>query len=99
MVAGAVATIALGSVIMRRRLPPEPLPLADPFEVPVQLENAWGIYPAAGDFDGDGRVDLLVGGPKGRMQVHRNVGTVDHPKFVPPVWLDELCPNGRIPTG
>jgi hypothetical protein len=67
--------------------------------LPVVLERAWGIYPALGDLDGDGRVDLLVGGDKGRMQFHRNVGTASCPEFAPPVWFDELCPNGRIPTG
>ncbi len=33
------------------------------------------------------------------MQFHRNVGTAIRPEFAPPVWFDELCPNGRIPTG
>jgi hypothetical protein len=81
---------------------PEPPPLAEPFEVPVPLvpvESNWRIFPALGDLDDDGRPDLLVGGGKGRMRFHRNIGTSSRPEFAPPVWFDELCPNGRIPTG
>jgi hypothetical protein len=81
---------------------PEPPPLGEPLDVPVPLvlrEAVWGIYPALGDIDGDGRADLLVGGGKGRMQFFRNVGAATRPEFAPPAWFDELCPNGRIPTG
>ena len=81
---------------------PEPPPLAEPFEVTVPLvpvESNWRIFPAIGDLDCDGRPDLLVGGAKGRMRFHRNIGTSSRPEFAPPVWFDELCPNGRIPTG
>jgi hypothetical protein len=84
------------------RYHPEPAPLAEPVEVPVPLvahESYWGIFPALGDLDDDGRPDLLVGGGKGRMRFHRNVGASSRPAFAPPVWFDELCPNGRIPTG
>jgi hypothetical protein len=75
--------------------------LDDPFDVPVVHERAWGVYPALGDLDGDGRADLLVGDNKGRMQFYRNVnvGTAVRAEFAPPVWFDDLCPNGRIPTG
>ena len=71
-------------------------------ELPVRLvprETGWGIYPATGDLDGDGRADLPIGGSNGRMQFRRNISTTERPAFAPPVWFDELCPNGRIPVG
>jgi hypothetical protein len=43
MAAGAIAAMALGSEILRRRFRPEPPPLGESFEVlPVVLERAWG---------------------------------------------------------
>ena len=44
-----------------------------------------GSHPVltAGDWDGDGRTDLLVGNAEGRMMIHRNVGTDGSPRFMP----------------
>ena len=46
-----------------------------------------GSHPtvAPGDWDGDGRTDLLLGNAEGRMMLHRNVGTNDRPSFMPGV--------------
>ena len=80
----------------------QPPLLSEPVDVPIPLvpgKSDWQICPALGDLDGDGRPDWLVGGGKGRMRFHRNLGTASRPEFAPPVWFDELCPDGRIPTG
>lgn len=62
------------------------------FEQPVAVgEEGGAMYggshpvPTAGDWDGDGRVDLLLGNAEGRLMLHRNVGTDASPAFVPGV--------------
>jgi hypothetical protein len=81
---------------------PETPPLGSPIEIPVVVssnDKHWSLYPALGDLDGDGRVDLLIGRSKGRMQWYRNVGGGARPQYAAPVWFDDICPNGRIPIG
>jgi FG-GAP repeat len=99
MVAGAIVTITVGPETVQRRFRGEPPSLGGPVDLPALIEPAREIYPALGDLDGDGRADLLVGDGMGRMEYHRNVGTVARLELAPPIWFDELCPDGRIPTG
>jgi hypothetical protein len=68
-------------------------------------------YPWFGDFDGDGKPDLLVGqhtypagikkanGAGGRLRIYRNIGEKGSPRFGEPVWFDDQVPTARIPGG
>ena len=85
-----------------------------PIDVPldkngrIEHDNA---FPWFGDFDGDGRPDLLVGqhthpggrekagGHGGRLRIYRNLGDRGAPRFGEPGWFDERVPTGRIPNG
>jgi hypothetical protein len=59
------------------------------------------LFPFVGDFDGDGRPDLLLGtrDREGRLLVYRNVGSKTSPRLGAPQWFDDTVPTGRIPTG
>lgn len=56
------------------------------------------LYPHYADFDGDGRIDQVVG-VDDRLRVYRNQGTNGKPEYAKPAWLDEVEPSARIPAG
>jgi hypothetical protein len=57
------------------------------------------LFPTFGDFDGDGKIDMLVGTDEGRLLVYLNRGTNKAPEYAKPIWFDEVVKNGRIPGG
>jgi hypothetical protein len=83
--------------------------LAKPVPVEVDgkplVRDRGGLYPFVGDFDGDGRLALLLGYggggicDEGRLLVYRNVGTKSNPRLGAPQWFDDILPTGRIPGG
>lgn len=90
--------------------PSRPEPIASPqgvsrpaeFDPPELLldgsEFAAGLHPHYADFDGDGKVDQLVG-VGNRLLVYRNEGTSARPVYANPTWFDAAVPSAVIPDG
>jgi hypothetical protein len=65
---------------------------------PLIVED-YAAFPALGDLDGDGRMDLLLGDPRGSLKVYRNAGGPGRLRLTAPVRFGESCDDERIPTG
>jgi hypothetical protein len=99
--------------------------LAPPFAVTVNgtaidapTDGKGGVLydnglPWVGDFDGNGKLALLIGhrdyrfpapgrakeGRPGRLRIYRNLADRGPPRLAEPIWFDDLVPTGRIPQG
>lgn len=74
------AGLALAAAAQAQELAPPVRLLAD--GVPIDTgENVAHAGPLYADFDGDGTLDLLVGNFRGTIQLYKNVGAADAPRF------------------
>ena len=62
-------------------------------------------FPWVGDFDGDGKPDLLVGQGRrgqadgGHLRVYRNLGGKAEPRLAEPIWFHDQVSTGVLPGG
>src|SRR5262245_10725395 len=73
--------------------------------VPIDRADDSHSSPWFGDFDGDGKLDLLVGqGHRGKsdggyLRIYRNLGGKAEPRLAEPVWFHDQVPTGLTPIG
>jgi hypothetical protein len=93
---------ALAFIVIGAALDPAPSGTPDAprgFETPeVILDGSqYGqLHPTFADFDGDGKIDLLVGNWQGRLLVFRNTGTNARPMYAKPTWFDVTAPSANL---
>jgi hypothetical protein len=79
-----------------------PIDRADNNDFDLGNDNS---FPWVGDFDGDGKLDLLVGqGHRGKndgghLRIYRNLGGKAEPRLAGPIWFHDKVPTGVTPIG
>ena len=67
---------------------------------PLDVEGVGYATPFVGDFDGDGKRDLLVGQfSGGKLRIYNNEGTEKKPKFSGFEWFKADAETGSVPAG
>jgi hypothetical protein len=68
---------------------------------PLDVGGIGYAAPFVGDFNMDGRRDLLVGQfTEGKLRIFLNQGTNEAPKFRKDfIWFEAGAETGRVPTG
>ena len=67
---------------------------------PLDVQRDGHSAPFVGDFDGDGKRDLLVGQfHEGRLRVYRNTGTDSRPKFDSYTYFEAGGAVASVPVG
>jgi hypothetical protein len=78
----------------------EPQPISFGSQTSVGVGNTLTrcVAPAVADLNGDGKFDIIVGKPNGRIAVAYNIGTPTEPKFGPLVELkgEDVLKKGSI---
>jgi hypothetical protein len=96
------------SLVLLGLAPPGAAGATDVLVPPVRIEAAGKpidteighAAPFVGDFDGDGRRDLLVGQfGEGLLRIYRNEGTDARPKLAAGEKFKDGREEGRVPTG
>jgi len=109
-----IVTAGFGALLDLRGIAGEPpAPARLEFERRLLDGSDIGVlFPTFADFDGDGKIDLLVGVKglgKGRLHdkrfgdggllVYLNRGSNARPIYAKPFWFDDMVPSGLIPQG
>jgi hypothetical protein len=67
---------------------------------PLDVQRSGHAAPFFGDFDGDGKRDLLVGQfHEGRLRVYRNLGTDRQPRLDAFTWFEAGGKIAGVPVG
>jgi hypothetical protein len=111
LLAMAAAASCVGLELLAQPTAGDAAYLAAPFAVsvggvPIDWADGSHSCPWVGDFDGDGKLDLLVGqGGRvgkfdgGHLRIYKNLGGKAEPRLAEPVWFHDTVPTGLTPIG